>query len=327
VRRALALVLVLFAPACGGGGGEPGAVVERDCLAAWNAADNPHRGSGSVPDTMGAANVSRRVVSHSDATGCSYLFHDFGRFVSFEGRWGEDGLEWEPGRVSRGEWTLGRQRSARDDFMVAADGRLRPITQASRSWGRFCDPVGASRGRRYELCREPPPAGPVHKWTRPALIVEEGGARRIVRVEPPPGRADQPVHGSWYWGALSPDGRTLLLHWSAECEIPIAFLAPAEGGRPREAIPGAFSSYPLGWWGGRAVVAEHEGCGMPKLSRLHLVDAHGAERTRVTMSDRWQGDFRELVDNAGGDLGAVLRRCGIALEGRRPQTIRLTACR
>jgi hypothetical protein len=36
--------------------------------------------------------------------------------------------------------------------------------------------------------------------------------------------------GHWEQGFLSPDGRRLLVQWSAECEIPITFLVAARGG-------------------------------------------------------------------------------------------------
>jgi hypothetical protein len=62
----------------------------------------------------------------------------------------------------------------------------------------------------------------------------------------------------------SPDGRTLLLQWSAECEAPVAYLADADGRRLRTvARDPATESVALGWArDGRAVVAfPHGTCG------------------------------------------------------------------
>jgi hypothetical protein len=58
--------------------------------------------------------------------------------------------------------------------------------------------------------------------------------------------------GHWRWAALSPDGTTYLAQWSAECEVPFAFLVPAGGGEP-EVVTGeadwtqAPESEALGW--------------------------------------------------------------------------------
>ncbi|HEX5468406.1 MAG TPA: hypothetical protein VFW80_05105 [Gaiellaceae bacterium] len=75
--------------------------------------------------------------------------------------------------------------------------------------------------------------------------------------------------GHWAWAALSPDGSTLLAQWSAECEVPEAFLLPLDGGRPR-LVTGEKSramspnSTALGWTtDGRAIVflAHGPACG------------------------------------------------------------------
>jgi hypothetical protein len=39
--------------------------------------------------------------------------------------------------------------------------------------------------------------------------------------------------GHWAKAYLSPDGKTFLAEWSAECEIPTAFFVPVRGGVPR----------------------------------------------------------------------------------------------
>ena len=58
-----------------------------------------------------------------------------------------------------------------------------------------------------------------------------------VPIERPPGL------GRWVWAAASPDGRTLLMQWSGECEVPLAFTAPVQGGRPRRVVGKHVNSY------------------------------------------------------------------------------------
>ena len=84
--------------------------------------------------------------------------------------------------------------------------------------------------------------------------------------------------GHWAKAYLSPDGKTFLAQWSAECEIPTAFFIPVRGGTPR-AVTGetdwtnAPSSTADGWTeDGRAIVETWRGdCGLPFHRRLYLV--------------------------------------------------------
>jgi hypothetical protein len=76
-------------------------------------------------------------------------------------------------------------------------------------------------------------------------------ARRILARPPfPAPAADIAPLGHWESAQLSPDGRTVLAQWSAECEIPIAFLIPVAGGKPRP-VAGTQREHPesigLGW--------------------------------------------------------------------------------
>ena len=75
-------------------------------------------------------------------------------------------------------------------------------------------------------------------------------------------------HGLWLGAFASPDGKRLLLQWSAECETPFALVAPAAGGRAGlvtggKIRSGAPESYALGWThDGRALVELPQGaCG------------------------------------------------------------------
>jgi hypothetical protein len=88
----------------------------------------------------------------------------------------------------------------------------------------------------------------------PQVIVERDGriiARAPVKA-PAPNIA--PV-GHWAGVRLSPDGRTLLAQWSAECETPQAFLVTRHTGSVRRLGGAADNSIALGWTGdGRALV-------------------------------------------------------------------------
>jgi len=73
--------------------------------------------------------------------------------------------------------------------------------------------------------------------------------------------------GHWAWAELSPDRRTVLAQWSAECETPIAFFVPVRRHHAKPVsgtnIVSAPESVGLGWLrGNRAVVHFPEGlCG------------------------------------------------------------------
>jgi hypothetical protein len=103
-----------------------------------------------------------------------------------------------------------------------------------------CDAAGKHDGAVYRVCYSSP-----HER---GLEVVRRGRVEEVPVEDPPGRGI----GHWRWAAVSPDGRTFLATWSAECEVPTAFTFPVEGGRP-EAVTGerdwvdAPESEALGW--------------------------------------------------------------------------------
>ena len=77
------------------------------------------------------------------------------------------------------------------------------------------------------------------------------------------------LNGSWRAVWLSPDGKTLLAQWSAECETSYAFFAPASGGKARP-VTGAGNyrnapeSQALGWaedGRARVFVIGETGCG------------------------------------------------------------------
>jgi hypothetical protein len=79
---------------------------------------------------------------------------------------------------------------------------------------------------------------------------------KTIPVAEPPGAQV----GHWAKAYLSPDGKTFLAQWSAECEVPFAFFIPVAGGSPRFVTGGsdwtkAPPSIADGWTeDGRAVV-------------------------------------------------------------------------
>jgi hypothetical protein len=113
----------------------------------------------------------------------------------------------------------------------------------------------------------------------PQRIEEWSGvARRVI--------AHRPLCcvGHWVGALLSRDGTRLLAQWSAECEVPVAFLGPVRGGRLR-AIAGGGKDVPtsiaLGWTpDGRAVVYLPEGAcgGGAAAAGVYLVGAGGERR-------------------------------------------------
>jgi hypothetical protein len=103
-----------------------------------------------------------------------------------------------------------------------------------------CDAAGRHAGAIYRVCYSSP--------DQRGIQVLRDGDVEDVEVQDPPGAGG----GHWRWAALSPDGRTFLATWSGECEIPIAFTFPVEGGHP-EVVTGerdwtkAPESVALGW--------------------------------------------------------------------------------
>ena len=116
----------------------------------------------------------------------------------------------------------------------------------------------------------------------PLLLRAPGGTARSVV----PAMADRAGH--WRNAFTSPDGRRLLLTWSAECEVPTAFFAPASGGRP---IPvtgeanwtKAPESVALGWTrDGRALVYLGRGLCATGARRPGVYAFHDGGSTYVT---------------------------------------------
>jgi hypothetical protein len=149
-----------------------------------------------------------------------------------------------------------------------------------------CQRVGRSDAGLLRLCF----AGGFSRQPHGEFIVEADGTALTVPIKPPgptPTATDAGKVGHWAWAALSPDRQTILAQWSAECEIPIAFLVDADGGPPT-VVTGeddwatSPESVALGWTtDGRALVFMRKetvcGSGVPRPG-VYLYSAPGAGR-------------------------------------------------
>lgn len=91
--------------------------------------------------------------------------------------------------------------------------------------------------------------------------------------------------GHWRHALPSPDGRWVLAQWSAECEVPIAYLVDVASGRVEDVAPAGTDSYAIAWApDGRAVVGIGAGpCSNDGITRTgtFLVDPDRQVRTRI----------------------------------------------
>jgi hypothetical protein len=100
--------------------------------------------------------------------------------------------------------------------------------------------------------------------------------------------------GRWHNAMLSPDGKTLLAQWTAECEIPVAFFVPVDTRKPRPVAPTRYETVAVGWDDdGRAGVFFNGGAcgGGPERPGLYLVSLDGTREfvtDDVDEVERWQ---------------------------------------
>jgi hypothetical protein len=153
--------------------------------------------------------------------------------------------------------------------------------------------VGTGHGPRWVLL-----CGSARSLSEtPQAIVELVGGK-IVRRAPvkSPAPNTSPI-GHWVGVQLSPDGRTLLAQWSAECETPQAFLVSRRTGTVRRLGGAEDNSIALGWTNnGRALIhfptglcggTYHGGPGVYAVNRGQLRFVFGTARlAKVAM---WGG--------------------------------------
>ncbi|HEX6699958.1 MAG TPA: hypothetical protein VF101_04435 [Gaiellaceae bacterium] len=157
-------------------------------------------------------------------------------------------------------------------------------------WG--CRAAARQGARWFLLCGypfgDPKPASTVQ-------VREADGTLR--KLFGPAEVADRPA-GWWTAAFVSPDGSRLLLQWSGECEIPVAFLGRVSGGPLRTVtgepgLPNAPESVALGWVGSRAVVDLPKGACASGASRpgVYLVDPVTLKRTYAFRHSRFWRSF------------------------------------
>jgi hypothetical protein len=145
------------------------------------------------------------------------------------------------------------------------DTKVVQVTKTVSAPPRTCERIGDSG---LVLCEHltPRTGTAFYRWNRGRL-----SAFPVVR---PPGSKV----GHWVTAFLSPDRKTLLAQWSAECEVPIAYFIALKTGETRAVARGNPESVAHGWAGdGRAIVEFPNGlCGRgTKRPGLYLVSLDG----------------------------------------------------
>jgi hypothetical protein len=190
-------------------------------------------------------------------------------------------------RTGPGTWAVYDDRGARvfkahGDLTISADRRLigvgrtgLDVTDLSRvTLPRGCG-VGARDGSSwYLLCDDD---------NGPWVDVMTGGAARLLAPRLGHGFRDG-WDGLYQSVTPSPDGRSLLLQYSGECETPIAFEVSAAGGRPRPVVGGAWQHAPesigMGWTRAGAALVQllPPACGASRTPGLWAFRGHAGRR-------------------------------------------------
>jgi hypothetical protein len=133
-----------------------------------------------------------------------------------------------------------------------------------------CSPMEPGRNLRLLLCWRPNASDRGSFWFR-------GRGRIPIRYP------YQAPAGHWSGGFLY--GKTLLLQWTAECEVPYAFFVPFRGGTPRlvtgerKLTVRTPASIAHGWTGdGEAIIEVLPGCSEPGESEFLLISPDGKQR-------------------------------------------------
>lgn len=169
-------------------------------------------------------------------------------------------------------------RTATPAATTVAQPARKPRPKRKRVRYKHCLPAGQVTGGPLVVCR-PRINSRGHGWFTVA--------GRGLELGTPFPWSDTAV-GHWDWAAASPDGRTILAQWRGECEVPLAFFIPADGGSP-QSVTGSYSQKRLppnstayGWTtDGRAIVfVPNEPAGASTKPGVFLIDS-AARRTRI----------------------------------------------
>ena len=160
--------------------------------------------------------------------------------------------------------------------LVAWPGQVEaePIGAAEVPSG--CTSAEAGGGLRVAVC------GPSGELPQRIELVDSAGQATVLVDGLPRAGTSEPLVGHWRWATPSPDGRWVLAQWSAECEVPIAFIADVATGALRTVTGeagadwvGAPTSTGLGWLpdGRAAVWVRDSACGAgASAPGVHLLD-------------------------------------------------------
>ena len=156
-------------------------------------------------------------------------------------------------------------------LLAGCGGSAASIVTVTRTAAPFssCSRIDESL---IQLCERPAARG----YTT-AFFARCGERLVALPVEHPPGSKV----GHWVTAYLSPDSKTLLAQWSAECEEPQAFFVAAAGGVPRALAGRSDVSIGHGWTsGGRAIVEFPRGTCGGTASRpgMYLVSLDGTRQ-------------------------------------------------
>jgi hypothetical protein len=156
-----------------------------------------------------------------------------------------------------------------------------------------CGPVHGAGGLRATVC------GPDHDTDEIWVAGSDGNLRLL---SGPAG-----VVGHWAFALPSPDGRWVLAQWSAECEVPQAYLVNVRTGQRRPVVGGEATSTAMSWTpDNRAVIGlPVSACGVgfdqpgtylvePKTGRRSRLHAYW-QGFRFTGDLRWVGNRLERV--------------------------------
>jgi hypothetical protein len=147
-------------------------------------------------------------------------------------------------------------------LVLAGCGEERPYLAPGPPLDPSCRDAGRAGPTAFRVCYRPQlsgqPPSATERHGRLEMSLANGSWQPLDVPHPLGAKPGQPAAGHWDWASVSPDGEWLLAQWAAECEVPIAFLVPAAGGK---ALPvardrdGPATSKALGWTGdGRAIV-------------------------------------------------------------------------
>jgi hypothetical protein len=149
-------------------------------------------------------------------------------------------------------------------LLAGCGSSARTVTRGE-SAGTGCNGIAADLTFHYAICDG-------HRFVR--------NGKRLSIDDPPGARV-----GHWAKAFLSPDGKTFLAQWSAECEVPIAFFVPVQGGLPQ------------------TVSGEDDWMDSP-----------------ASAADGWTSDGRAIVEFPQGPCSRSIKRPGVyivQLDGRR----------